>query len=155
MDTKSDMTNSSEPAEGESTQLQLSVMIPARNEAALIRECLGSLVKQSEDDFLLGRDWELIVVDDGSTDATRQIATEFAGVTVLEAPPLADGWTGKTNALWFAAQQAGESGCCSRMRIRCTNRAICGAPSMKRSGIKLRCFPILRGKWCAACCSGR
>ncbi|HEY5255546.1 MAG TPA: glycosyltransferase family A protein, partial [Acidobacteriaceae bacterium] len=100
------MTDSSEPAESESTQLQLSVIIPARNEAALIRECLASLVKQSEDDFALGRDWELMVVDDASTDATRRIAADFAGVLVLAAPPLAEGWTGKTNALWFAAQQA-------------------------------------------------
>ena len=106
MDTKSDMTISSEPAETGSGELQLSVMIPARNEAATIRECLASLVKQSEDDFSLGRDWELIVVDDASSDETRQIAMEFPGVTVLEAPPLAEGWTGKTNALWFAAQQA-------------------------------------------------
>jgi glycosyltransferase involved in cell wall biosynthesis len=106
MDTKSDMEISLEPAENESTQLQLSVMIPARNEAGTIRECLASLVGQSEEDFFLGRDWELIVVNDASADATRQIATEFAGVTVLEAPPLAEGWTGKTNALWFAAQQA-------------------------------------------------
>ena len=106
MDTKSDITNSSEPAESESTQLQLSVIIPARNEAASIRECLASLVKQSEDDFALGRDWELMVVDDASSDATRQIAADFAGVTVLDAPPLAEGWTGKTNALWFASQQA-------------------------------------------------
>ena len=27
-------------------------------------------------------------------------------MTVLEAPPLPEGWTGKTNAVWFAAQQA-------------------------------------------------
>ncbi len=106
MDTKSDMTISSEPAAAGSIQLQLSVIIPARNEAVLIGECLASLVKQNEDDFSLGRDWELMVVDDGSSDATRQIAMEFSGVTVLEAPPLAEGWTGKTNALWFAAQQA-------------------------------------------------
>jgi glycosyltransferase involved in cell wall biosynthesis len=106
MDTKSDMTISPEPAEGESTQLQLSVIIPARNEAAMIRECLASLVVQSEDDFLLGRDWEVMVVDDGSTDATRQIAAEFSDVTVLEAPPLAEGWTGKTNALWIGSQKA-------------------------------------------------
>jgi glycosyltransferase involved in cell wall biosynthesis len=64
------------------------------------------LVRQSEEDFSLGRDWELMVVDDGSTDATRQIAMEFAGVTVLDPPALEQGWTGKTNALWFAAQQA-------------------------------------------------
>jgi glycosyltransferase involved in cell wall biosynthesis len=87
-------------------ELQLSVIIPARNEVASIRDCLVSLVQQSEDDFFLGRDWELMVVDDASSDATRQIASEFAGVTVLEAPALAEGWTGKSNALWFAAQQA-------------------------------------------------
>jgi glycosyltransferase involved in cell wall biosynthesis len=106
MDTKSEMTFSTESAQDDSNRVQLSVMIPARNEAASIRECLASLVGQSEEDFLLGRDWELMVVDDGSSDATRQIAAEFAGVTVLEAPPLAEGWTGKTNALWFSAQQA-------------------------------------------------
>ncbi|MHB1794987.1 MAG: glycosyltransferase family 2 protein [Acidobacteriaceae bacterium] len=103
---KSATTFSTEAAASDSAELQLSVMVPARNEAASIRECLASLVKQSEEDFLLGRDWELMVVDDASSDATRQIAGEFAGVTVLDAPPLAEGWTGKTNALWFAAQQA-------------------------------------------------
>lgn len=103
---KLDMKTSSELAETGSAELQLSVVIPARNEAVTVRECLASLVKQSEDDFALGRDWELIVVDDASSDATRQIALEFSGVTVLEAPPLTEGWTGKTNALWFAAQQA-------------------------------------------------
>jgi glycosyltransferase involved in cell wall biosynthesis len=103
METKSATAISTE---GDSTSLQLSVIIPARNEAGLIRDCLASLVQQSEEDFSLGRDWELIVVDDGSPDATRQITKEFAGVTVLDAPALQDGWTGKTNALWFAAQQA-------------------------------------------------
>ena len=106
MDTKSEMITSSESAETGSAELLLSVVIPARNEAKAIRDCLASLVQQSEDDFTLGRDWELVVVDDGSSDATRQIASEFSGVTVLEAPPLSEGWTGKTNALWFAAQQA-------------------------------------------------
>lgn len=84
----------------------LSVIVPARNEAASIRACLASLVQQSEPGFLLGNDWELFVVDDGSTDDTRSIAAEFAAVILLEAPPLPEGWTGKTNAVWFAAQQA-------------------------------------------------
>lgn len=84
----------------------LSVIVPARNEAASIRACLASLVQQSEDGFLLGREWELLVVDDGSTDETRRIVMEFAGVTVLESPPLPEGWTGKNNAVWFAAQRA-------------------------------------------------
>jgi glycosyltransferase involved in cell wall biosynthesis len=103
MDTKSSITHS---AEESPVELQLSVIIPARNEAASIRACLASLARQSEEDFLLGRDWELIVVDDASSDATQQVASEFAGVTVLEAPALPEGWTGKTNALWFAAQRA-------------------------------------------------
>jgi glycosyltransferase involved in cell wall biosynthesis len=94
------------PQEIESAGCMLSVIIPARNEAESIGDCLASLAQQNEDDFLLGRDWELVVVDDGSTDATRQIVQEFAGVIVLEAPPLPDGWTGKANALWFAAQRA-------------------------------------------------
>jgi glycosyltransferase involved in cell wall biosynthesis len=103
METKS---NQSFSTEGDSAKLLLSVIIPARNEAESIRDCLASLTRQSEEDFLLGRDWELMVVDDASSDATRKIATEFAGVAVLEAPAPAAGWTGKTNALWFAAQQA-------------------------------------------------
>jgi len=106
MDTKSDMPFSPAATESVSAQPQLSVMIPARNESASIRECLASLVGQNEENFVLGRDWELIVVDDESSDATRQIASEVLGVTVLEAPPLTEGWTGKTNALWFAAQRA-------------------------------------------------
>jgi len=86
--------------------IELTVIIPARNESANLPACLGSLVSQSESIFELGCDWELIVVDDHSTDATRQIAAGFAGVTVLEAVPLVSGWTGKCNALWTAARQA-------------------------------------------------
>ncbi|HET9086734.1 MAG TPA: glycosyltransferase family 2 protein [Acidobacteriaceae bacterium] len=86
--------------------LLLSVIIPARNEAESIRSCLDSLVKQSEETFLLGQQWELIVVDDDSIDETQAISEEVAGVTVLNAPPLQTGWTGKANALWSAAQQA-------------------------------------------------
>lgn len=90
----------------ELSSLVLSVIVPARNEADSIRNCLASLTRQSEEDFLLGKDWELLAVDDQSTDATRQIALEFADIGVLEAPPLPSGWTGKCNALWFAAQKA-------------------------------------------------
>jgi glycosyltransferase involved in cell wall biosynthesis len=86
--------------------LLLSVIVPARDEAESIRDCVASLVRQSEEGFLLEKDWELIVVDDASTDATKRIAQSFAAVQVLDAPPLEAGWTGKANALWFAARQA-------------------------------------------------
>lgn len=84
----------------------LSVIVPARNEEASLRACLESLAAQGEEDFQLGRDWELIVVDDASTDATAGIARGVAGAIVMAAPPLVTGWTGKANACWTAAQQA-------------------------------------------------
>jgi glycosyltransferase involved in cell wall biosynthesis len=86
--------------------MQLSVIIPARNEAANLGACLQSITSQQEDIFQLGRDWEIFVVDDGSTDATRSIAESFAGVGVLAANPLPDKWTGKANAVWTAAERA-------------------------------------------------
>jgi glycosyltransferase involved in cell wall biosynthesis len=95
--------------------LRLAVIVPARNEAAVLGECLRSLVEQSEPGFALGVQWELIVVDDASTDGTRGIAEGFArpGVRVTEAPALdvsdRGGFTGKTNACWAGAQAAGSN----------------------------------------------
>ena len=88
------------------TLLELTVIIPARNEEDCLGTCLESLVRQSEDIFKLGHDWELIVVDDDSTDRTAEIARGFPGVTVLKAARLEKGWTGKANAIWTAARQA-------------------------------------------------
>jgi glycosyltransferase involved in cell wall biosynthesis len=86
--------------------LELTVIVPARNEEDSLGACLESLVQQSEEIFELGRDWELVVVDDHSTDRTAEIARSFAGVTVIAANKLEPGWTGKTNALWTAAKRA-------------------------------------------------
>ena len=70
-----------EPAE----LMELTVMVPARNEEDCLAACLRSLVNQSEEIFALGKDWELVVVDDHSTDRTAEIARGFAGVRVIEA----------------------------------------------------------------------
>ncbi|MGO8757296.1 MAG: glycosyltransferase [Terracidiphilus sp.] len=90
--------------------IELTVIVPARNEEDSLGECLQSLVSQSEEIFELGRDWELIVVDDRSTDRTAEIAGSiargFAGVTVMQAGKLEPGWTGKANAVWTAARRA-------------------------------------------------
>jgi len=95
---------------------QLSIIIPARNEAENLSACLASLLAQDDAVFALGSDWELVVVDDDSTDGTRAIALEAAagraGMRVLEAPPLElratqRAFTGKTNACWTGAQNAG------------------------------------------------
>ncbi|WP_353062781.1 glycosyltransferase [Tunturibacter psychrotolerans] len=102
------------PNPDESPDLELSVIIPARNEQRSLPACLASILSQSEPGFLLGQQWELIVVNDDSTDDTRSIATEAAaihpGVIVLDAPALDlsanAGFTGKTNACWTGAQAA-------------------------------------------------
>jgi glycosyltransferase involved in cell wall biosynthesis len=86
--------------------MRLSVIVPARNEADVLRPCLESLVAQSGAGFVLGQDWELLLVDDGSTDDTRSIALSFPGVTVLDPEPLPAGWTGKANAVWTGAGKA-------------------------------------------------
>ena len=94
---------------------QLSVIIPARNEEGNLPECLASLLAQDDEFFALGRDWELIVVDDESTDRTREVAAAAAvghpAMVLMEAPPLelkgnGRAFTGKTNACWAGAQRA-------------------------------------------------
>ncbi len=82
------------------------MIVPARNEEDSIGACLESLVRQSDDVFELGKDWELLVVDDDSADRTAEIARSFPGVTVLKAAKLEKGWTGKANAIWTAARKA-------------------------------------------------
>ena len=78
----------------------VSVIIPARNEEASLAQCLESLVSQT------GLSFEIIVVDDASSDGTRQIAQSFSQVRVVDAPPLPPGWTGKNNALAEGAKAA-------------------------------------------------
>jgi glycosyltransferase involved in cell wall biosynthesis len=78
----------------------ISIIIPARNEEISLADCLQSLVAQS------GVEFEIIVVDDHSTDRTRAIAESFPGVRVVEAGPLPQGWTGKNNAVTCGARLA-------------------------------------------------
>ena len=89
---------------GTASGIRLSVIVPARNEQDCVGECLRSLVAQEEDGWRLGREWEILLVDDHSTDSTRRIAESIPGVTVMEAPKLEKGWTGKANAVWAGAQ---------------------------------------------------
>jgi glycosyltransferase involved in cell wall biosynthesis len=79
---------------------EISIIVPARNEQASLGDCLQSLVAQS------GVAFEIIVVDDGSTDRTREIAQSFEGVRVISPPALREGWTGKNNAVVAGAGQA-------------------------------------------------
>jgi glycosyltransferase involved in cell wall biosynthesis len=76
------------------------VIVPARNEQDSLGKCLESLVAQQ------GIAFEIIVVDDHSTDRTREIAASFPQVKAMEAGSLPPGWTGKANAVICGAHQA-------------------------------------------------
>ena len=78
---------------------EVSVIVPARNEQACLADCLRTLVGQS------GPAYEIIVVDDDSTDGTRAIAEGFP-VRVVAADALPEGWSGKCNAAWSGAKTA-------------------------------------------------
>lgn len=58
--------------------LKVSVIIPTFNEESVIENCINSLLKQSL------KDYEVIVVDDGSTDNALQILEKIESIKVLK-----------------------------------------------------------------------
>jgi chlorobactene glucosyltransferase len=82
----------------------VSVLIPARDEAARISACLDGLAQQTY------RNFELVVVDDGSTDGTAEVVHAYAGripnLRVVAGAALPDGWAGKPWACWQGAGRA-------------------------------------------------
>jgi hopene-associated glycosyltransferase HpnB len=85
------------------SEARVAVVIPARNEADIIADTLNSLLSQSYPSPM-----RIVVVNDGSSDATASVAQNTAAahngahtITVIEGKPLPGGWTGK---LWAQAQ---------------------------------------------------
>ena len=72
---------------------RVSVLIPARNEAAHIGTCIEGFLAQDYDNF------EIHVLDDQSTDRTRRIIEKFdeqhPKVQAIHGKPLPTGWMGK------------------------------------------------------------
>jgi glycosyltransferase involved in cell wall biosynthesis len=89
----------------------VSVIVPARNEEACLAPCLQSLIAQN-DSTQTPVAFEIIVVDDHSTDRTRELASAFSSqspqvqVRLIEAGPLPAGWTGKNNAVTAGSRSA-------------------------------------------------
>ena len=81
----------------------VSVMVPARNEGGKIGRCLESLAKQNYPNY------EVVAVDDRSTDNTGDIIKEISGryehVKYAYGAPTPPGWIGKCSALVTAAKQ--------------------------------------------------
>jgi len=89
---------------GRSGRPCVSVLIPARDEAGSIGDCLDSVRATVRADI------EVLVLDDDSTDDTaaivRRHAQEDARVTLLSAPALPSGWCGKQHACAVLAEAA-------------------------------------------------
>ena len=81
-------------------QPHLSIIIPAFNEEARIRSTLEQVIA-----FLVSRpySWEIVVADDGSTDATARLVMELADgrpeVKLLRLPHRGKGWAVKHGML--------------------------------------------------------
>jgi chlorobactene glucosyltransferase len=83
----------------------VTVIVPARDEAASISSCLASLLNTTYPNI------EIIVVDDGSTDGTGdivQILAEHSGgrMQVIDGTAVPEGWLGKPWACWQGYQRA-------------------------------------------------
>lgn len=82
----------------------ISVLVPVRNEEGKVGRCLESLAQQDYPDF------EIIVVDDKSTDSSGQIIAElarrFSHIKVIQGRESRPGWLGKCNALNHASPHA-------------------------------------------------
>jgi glycosyltransferase involved in cell wall biosynthesis len=63
--------------------MRLSFVVPAYNEEAYLPACLESIVAQTRD---LGDAVEIIVVNNASTDRTREVALAIPGVRVVDEP---------------------------------------------------------------------
>jgi glycosyltransferase involved in cell wall biosynthesis len=95
---------------------RVSIIVPARNEAEHIRDTLWGLLALDYSEY------EIIAVNDRSTDSTGQIMEEVAGALTLSAvagegtratrlkvihiSELPSEWLGKTHAMWMAGQMA-------------------------------------------------
>lgn len=84
----------------------LTIVVPARNEAAAIEPAIRSLLRLNYPDF------QIIAINDRSTDATGELlerisdSSESKGrLRVVHVHRLPEGWLGKTHAMWLGAQQ--------------------------------------------------
>jgi glycosyltransferase involved in cell wall biosynthesis len=86
-----------------STLGSVAVIIPVRDEEAVIATCIASLASQSEIA-------EILVVDDQSTDGTagivRGLMEKIPNLRLLEVGTLPEGWVGKNHALSIGVQHA-------------------------------------------------
>lgn len=83
----------------------VSIIVPARNEAENLPAIVATLLTSAYPRY------EIILVDDGSTDGTTEIADRIAAnhadvIRVVHGEPLPEGWVGKCWACWQGYREA-------------------------------------------------
>jgi chlorobactene glucosyltransferase len=82
----------------------ISLLVPARDESAVIGETVQRLLRQDYPHY------ELLLLDDASSDGTLEVAMQAAGddprLRLFQGQPLPTGWTGKNWACHQLAQAA-------------------------------------------------
>ncbi|HSE89989.1 MAG TPA: glycosyltransferase [Candidatus Binatia bacterium] len=83
-----------EGSDGDAALEEITVLIPARNEAEVIQQTLQSVIEQ-------GPGLKIVLIDDHSEDATVEKARQItdSNLRVVQSPPLPGGWGGKLWAL--------------------------------------------------------
>ncbi|HEV2689613.1 MAG TPA: glycosyltransferase [Bryobacteraceae bacterium] len=81
----------------------VAVVIPARNEEAVVGQAVASLLNQN-----YGGRVHVYLADDHSSDDTVQAAGSHERLTIVEAGPLPKGWTGKLWAVSEGLKRAAE-----------------------------------------------
>jgi chlorobactene glucosyltransferase len=93
-----------EPTPPPSNPPFISVCVPARNEERNIRACVEGILNQDYPNF------EVIVLDDRSTDSTPDILADIAScdsrLHLINGSDLPEGWAGKPHALYQASASA-------------------------------------------------
>jgi glycosyltransferase involved in cell wall biosynthesis len=86
---------------------RVSIIVPARNEQEQIAESLLRLLRLDYDNY------EVVVVNDRSSDGTRQLIAQVAAraearrrMKVIHVTELPNGWLGKVHAMWKGASEA-------------------------------------------------
>jgi glycosyltransferase involved in cell wall biosynthesis len=84
---------------------RVTIVVPARNEEAAIHQALSQLIALDYDNY------EVMAVDDRSTDRTGEIMDELAAsahgkLKIIHVHDLPNGWMGKAHAMWSAGRQA-------------------------------------------------
>jgi glycosyltransferase involved in cell wall biosynthesis len=93
-----------EQGRGAIGQPQVSVLVPARNEATAIEPCVRAILASRDVDL------DVVVLDDASTDGTdaivQRLAEHDARVRLVRGRPLPTGWCGKQHACAQLAEAA-------------------------------------------------